>query len=123
MGLFSWYLLTLLRSKKQITEAFYDTDFKQSVMIVHGDTLSTVMGAKVGKALGMRAAHIEAGLRSFRWFSPFPEEFDRVIVSKTADYHFAPGDTPVYNLRKAGGTVINRASLKIRKAIYKQNNM
>ena len=70
-------------------------------MVVHGDTVSTMMGAYLGRSLGMKVAHVEAGLRSHNWFSPFPEEIDRVLTSHKATLHFAPGSQAVENLRKA----------------------
>lgn len=106
-GLFSWFFITLKKAPQIIKTELTDVDFKNSIMVVHGDTLSTVMGAKVAKKLGMKVAHIEAGLRSGHWFSPFPEEFDRCIVSKISDYNFCAGSEPINNLRKASGENIN----------------
>ena len=106
-GLFSWFFITMHKSYKTIKNAFPDVDFKNSIMVVHGDTLSTVMGANLGRKLGMKVAHVEAGLRSRHWFSPFPEEFDRCIVSAIADYNFCSGDEPMNNLVKAKGENIN----------------
>lgn len=107
VGLFSWFFKTKRKAPKIIRENITDIDFKNSIMVVHGDTLSTVMGAKVAKKLGMKVAHIEAGLRSHNWFSPFPEEFDRCIVSTVSDFNFCPGSEPVNNLKKAKGQNIN----------------
>ena len=106
-GLFSWFFKTKAKATKMIKEHFTNVDFKKSIMVVHGDTLSTVMGAKIAKKLGMKVAHIEAGLRSHNWFSPFPEEFDRCIVSRVANLNFCPGAEPIKNLRKAKGQNIN----------------
>jgi len=78
-----------------------------SLVIVHGDTITTVIGAIYGRLLGLKVAHVEAGLRSFNWFHPFPEEIDRHIVSRVANFHFAPGDTPMHNLRDVKGEKIN----------------
>jgi UDP-N-acetylglucosamine 2-epimerase (non-hydrolysing) len=72
------------------------------LFIVHGDTVTTVLGALMGRAHRQKVAHIEAGLRSFNWRHPFPEELDRIVVSKLARYHFSPGLIPIENLRKAG---------------------
>ena len=99
-GLFSWFFKIKAKATKMIKEHFTNVDFKKSIMVVHGDTLSTVMGAKIAKKLGMKVAHIEAGLRSHNWFSPFPEEFDRCIVSRVASFNFCPGTEPIKNLRK-----------------------
>jgi len=69
--------------------------------VVHGDTVTTVLGALVGRLHRKPVMHIEAGLRSYNWRHPFPEELDRMIVSKLARYHFSPGAIPITNLHKA----------------------
>lgn len=58
------------------------------IMIVHGDTLSTLMGARIAKKCKIKYMHVESGLRSYNWFSPFPEEFDRYFSSKNAVINF-----------------------------------
>lgn len=81
----------------------------KSVAVVHGDTLTTVVGAYMGRFLGLPVAHLEAGLRSGDWRSPFPEELDRRIAAKIARLHFAPGKQPIANLKKerAKGEIID----------------
>ena len=64
IGLLTWWLYTFSVALKQINDKFYDVQFDNSIMVVHGDTVSTFMGAKIGKKLGMRVCHVEAGLRS-----------------------------------------------------------
>ena len=106
-GLFSWWLKTYTSGAKQIMYAFPNIDFKDSFMVVHGDTVSTYMGAKLGRKLGMTVCHVEAGLRSHNIFSPFPEEIDRLLTSRLARIHFAPGDYAYDNLNRVKGKVIN----------------
>ncbi len=72
-----------------------------ALLLVHGDTTTTLLGAMLGRSLHLPVAHIEAGLRSFDWRNPFPEEMNRILTSKLARLHFAPGKTPVKNLEKA----------------------
>lgn len=81
----------------------------KSVAIVHGDTLTTVVGSYLGRFLGLPVAHVEAGLRSGTWKNPFPEELDRRIAAKFARIHFAPNDTAEGNLRreKVRGKIVN----------------
>ncbi len=81
----------------------------RSIALVHGDTLTTVVGAYLAKALGLPVAHVEAGLRSGSWKSPFPEEIDRRIAAKIARIHFAPNDLAEKNLRDESvkGEIIN----------------
>ncbi len=58
--------------------------------IVHGDTLSTLVGALAGWLAGARVVHLESGLTSRRLLDPFPEEFVRRLVFRFADIAFCP---------------------------------
>jgi UDP-N-acetylglucosamine 2-epimerase (non-hydrolysing) len=69
-----------------------------TVVVVHGDTLTTVIGAYIAKKLKVPSAHIEAGLRSGNWRHPFPEELDRRIAGKLAAIHYAPSAEAATNL-------------------------
>ena len=60
--------------------------------LVHGDTNSTLLGALAGFYAKIPVIHVEAGLRSQNIYSPFPEEMNRLLVSKLATYHAAPTD-------------------------------
>ena len=77
------------------------------VIITQGDTLSTLLACIAAKIYGLKLAHIEAGLRSHSLLHPFPEEMIRRIVSKFADYLFAPGEWAAGNLANETGTVVN----------------
>ena len=81
----------------------------KNIAIVHGDTLTTVVGSYLAKFLNLPLAHVEAGLRSGSWKSPFPEELDRRIATKIARIHFAPNELAEKNLQKehAKGVIIN----------------
>ena len=102
----------LLRSTtvetRKIRKLLKESPGNHAVM-VHGDTVTTVYGALLAKALRLPIVHIEAGMRSHDWRNPFPEEIDRKIVGKMAQYHFTPGDTPTNDLKKekAKGEIIN----------------
>lgn len=74
-----------------------------SVIVVHGDTASTLLGAYIGWRFRRPIAHVEAGLRSFNYLHPFPEELIRVAVSKIASLHFCPDATAMGNLARARG--------------------
>ncbi|MBQ9135768.1 MAG: UDP-N-acetylglucosamine 2-epimerase [Lachnospiraceae bacterium] len=106
-GLLKWFAKTHRSAVKKITAVFSKEELKGAPMIVHGDTVSTFMGAHIGKKLGCVVCHVEAGLRSHHLFNPFPEEIDRLLTSRYARMHFAPGEEPVKNLKKAKGKVIN----------------
>jgi UDP-N-acetylglucosamine 2-epimerase (non-hydrolysing) len=88
-------------------------------VLVHGDTLTTVLGALAGRALGVSVGHIEAGLRSGDWRNPFPEELNRRIATRLVDLHFAPGAQPVANLRREGvdGEIVDTGQNTIRDAV------
>jgi len=79
---------------------FTDNSKQTSWILVHGDTLSTLLGAIVGKFTRCKVAHIESGLRSFHLFSPFPEEITRIFTFYLADIGFCPGQWAVKNLEK-----------------------
>lgn len=106
-GLLKWFFKTYRSAAKQITEVFDREELRKAPMIVHGDTVSTLMGACIGKKIGCVVCHVEAGLRSHHLFNPFPEEIDRLITSRIARVHFAPGGEAVNNLKKAKGRVVN----------------
>lgn len=67
---------------------------------VHGDTLSTLLGAFFARRLGLKLVHIEAGMRSGHLFAPFPEEINRRLVSSLAHVHAAPDEKAAENLRR-----------------------
>jgi len=71
---------------------------KMKVM-VHGDTVSTLIGAIAARLAGAQVLHVEGGLRSFNWLRPFPEEINRVGVSRLASMAFCPGEWACSNLR------------------------
>ena len=70
------------------------------VCVVHGDTPSALLSALLAKRAGLDVAHVEAGLRTFRWLHPFPEEIVRVLVGRISDILFAPGPVAAANLQK-----------------------
>lgn len=71
---------------------------KPDLVFVQGDTTTTLMGALGAFYEKIPVAHLEAGLRTGDIYSPFPEELNRVIVSKLSSYHFAPTKNAVANL-------------------------
>ncbi len=89
------------------------------LLIVHGDTFTTVLGAMMGRAAGLPVAHIEAGLRSGDWRHPFPEEVDRLATSRLARIHFAPGPHAAANLRRnrTRGEIVDTGGNTIRDAL------
>lgn len=70
------------------------------VCLVHGDTPSTLLATLMAKRASLRVAHLEAGLRSYHLFHPFPEELIRIVVMRLSDVLFAPDEQAVENLRR-----------------------
>lgn len=75
---------------------------KPDLIFVQGDTTSVMAGALSGFYNKIPVAHLEAGLRSENKYSPFPEEINRIITGHISDYHFAPTNRAVENLKKEG---------------------
>ena len=65
---------------------------RRTIVLVHGDTMSTLLGALAARLSGRRVAHVEAGLRSHDWRNPFPEELTRRAVARLAHIAYCPGD-------------------------------
>ena len=79
---------------------------RPDILLVHGDTTTTLASAIAGFYAGVSVGHIEAGLRTHDLYAPFPEEFNRQIVSKIAKWHFAPTALSRQNLLNEGITDI-----------------
>ncbi len=71
---------------------------KPDVLLVHGDTTTTMAGALAAYYNSTPVGHVEAGLRTYNKYSPYPEEVNRQIVGSIADYHFAPTELSKSNL-------------------------
>lgn len=72
------------------------------LVIVQGDTTSTFAGALAAFYNRIPTAHVEAGLRTYNRYQPFPEEINRRLVSALADWHFAPTTQSRANLMREG---------------------
>ena len=72
------------------------------VVLVHGDTSTTFVTALACFYLQIPVGHVEAGLRTYDIYSPYPEEFNRQAVSIIAKYNFAPTELSKNNLLKEG---------------------
>jgi len=88
------------------------SEAEPDVVLVHGDTTTTFSGALAAFYARIPVGHVEAGLRTYDRYSPFPEELNRRLVGQLASYHFAP-------------TVRNRDNLlreNITKGVYVTGN-
>ncbi|MEX0748987.1 MAG: UDP-N-acetylglucosamine 2-epimerase [Candidatus Saccharimonadales bacterium] len=101
-----WFLRILLQLSKG-KKIFAGYTGKKHIVLTHGDTLTTWWGALLGRLYGCQVMHVEAGLRSFNIFKPFPEEINRLITFRLANYYACPGDWAVENLTKYKGVKIN----------------
>ncbi len=70
------------------------------VVLVHGDTTTTFAGSVAAFYNKIKVGHVEAGLRTYDKYSPFPEEMNRKLTGSIADYHFSPTLANKNNLLK-----------------------
>ena len=95
-SLFSITSDVLLMMEKTIREVNPD------VVLVHGDTTTAFVSALAAFYLQVPVGHVEAGLRTYNIYSPFPEEFNRQGIGLIAKYHFAPTETAKKHLLDEG---------------------
>lgn len=72
---------------------------KPDLVLVHGDTTTAFAGALAAFYSKISVGHVEAGLRTFDKHSPYPEEMNRCLIGRIADYHFSPTAQNAENLR------------------------
>ena len=108
---------TLLGMEKVFEEA------KPDLVLVHGDTSTTFAGALAAFYHKVPVGHVEAGLRTYDPYSPYPEEMNRVLVGDIATLHFSPTKANAANLEKeavrgkifiTGNTVIDAMKTTVR---------
>ena len=107
----------LLRMREVLREV------KPDIVLVHGDTTTTFAGALAAFYEKIPVGHVEAGLRTYDRYSPFPEEMNRTLVGRIAALHFAPTSSNESNLRResvmgdiyvTGNTVIDAMAYTVR---------
>jgi len=77
---------------------------RPDIVLVHGDTTTSFAAALAAFYEKVPVGHVEAGLRSFDRYSPFPEEMNRLMTGRIAEYHFSPTVNNVRNLEAEGIT-------------------
>ncbi|WP_304167866.1 non-hydrolyzing UDP-N-acetylglucosamine 2-epimerase [Lonsdalea britannica] len=75
-------------------------DFRPDLVLVHGDTTTTLMASLAAFYQRIPVGHVEAGLRTGDIYAPWPEEANRTLTGHLAQYHFAPTDSARQNLLK-----------------------
>lgn len=95
-----WFIKTRRLGIKIFKSQKLVNDFNNSIMMVHGDTMSTLMGSMIARKCQLRYVHVESGPRSLNWFSPFPEEIDRYFSSKHSILNFCQSDTATESAKK-----------------------
>lgn len=117
---------TLLGMEKVLEEA------KPDLILVHGDTSTTFAGALAAYYHKIPVGHVEAGLRTYDPYSPYPEEMNRVLVSDIAALHFSPTRANADNLRReavqgeifiTGNTVIDAMKYTISQSFRFQEKL
>ncbi len=88
---------------------------RMPLVLVHGDTMTTVLGSMMGRTLRATVAHIEGGLRSYDLRHPFPEELNRKVATALSRIHYAPGAWAAGNLSR--GDVVDTGSNTIRDSL------
>ena len=92
--------LVQLSSRILETCADYFQKYRPHCVIVQGDTSTAAMASLAAFYLNMPVAHVEAGLRSFDIYAPYPEEVNRRVISLLSALHFAPTDESSRNLKR-----------------------
>lgn len=77
-------------------------EYRPDLVLVHGDTTTSMAVSIAAFYAGSKIGHVEAGLRTFNRYAPFPEEMNRNLTSKLSNFHFAPTDISKTNLLKEG---------------------
>ena len=87
----------ILGKMKEVLE-----EVNPNIVLVHGDTSTTFVTSLAAFYLQIPIGHVEAGLRTYDIYSPFPEEFNRQATGIVAKYHFAPTEVSKQNLLSEG---------------------
>lgn len=103
--------LSLMREKQRLSYVLLNTvekldslidKVKPDLLVVHGDTQTTLGASLAAYYNKVLLAHVEAGLRTYNKYSPWPEEMNRQLVDRLADIHFAPTRENRRNLLREG---------------------
>lgn len=105
------YDLNIMKSRQGLAEITSNAlvgldkvikEVQPDIILVHGDTTTTLAGSLAAFYNGVKVGHVEAGLRTYNKLSPFPEEANRQMTGLIADLHFAPTEDSKQNLLNEG---------------------
>ena len=94
-------LVQLTNKIINLTDKYY-SDFSPDIVLVHGDTNTAMASSLAAFYRKIPIGHVEAGLRTYDKYSPFPEEFNRRAIALNAEFHYAPTIMARDNLLKEG---------------------
>ncbi|MDR0372733.1 MAG: UDP-N-acetylglucosamine 2-epimerase (non-hydrolyzing) [Nitrososphaerota archaeon] len=139
-GVSADYDLNLMRPKQTLTSittdvisgltAIFATE-QPDLVLVHGDTTTSFAAAMAAFYQQIPVGHVEAGLRTYNMYSPFPEETNRCLTTRLTTLHFAPTALNVHNLLKenitehiyqTGNTVIDALATTVRDGYVFKNS-
>lgn len=125
--------LAILSSRAISAVDSYLAEYKPDIVLIQGDTTTVLCAALVSFYHQIPVGHVEAGLRTWNKFSPYPEEINRVLATHIADYHFAPTEWAKENLLKegilaericvTGNTVIDALHIAVKKVRNKETTI
>ena len=110
-GIDADYDLNIMRPRQTLTTITTDVlinmedvlkECRPDIVLVHGDTTTSTAAALAAFYQQIPVGHVEAGLRTFNIYSPYPEEMNRTLTGKIATYHFAPTKLNEQNLHNEG---------------------
>ena len=132
-GIKADYDLNIMRPQQTLTTITTDVltnmegvlkECRPDIVLVHGDTTTSTAAALAAFYQQIAVGHVEAGLRTFNIYSPYPEEMNRMLTGRIATYHFAPTKQNEENLKRegvvknvfiTGNTVIDAFKTTVRK--------
>lgn len=112
-----WGMAVAPRLRRRLAELMREEGRRRTAVIVHGDTLSTLLGAVAARSLGLVVAHVESGLRSNNIWHPFPEEMTRRAVFRLTDIAFCPGSWAFDNMLKYSVERVDTGANTLRDAL------
>ena len=103
----AWFIICIINFIKFKNNTLSGLINNKHIILVHGDTFSTLLGSILAKLISARLFHVEAGLRSYNLFHPFPEELTRLITFYLSNVSFCPGEFAFNNMAKYKTEQIN----------------